>query len=374
MGIVTINIPSQLPVLTGNSLLYLRVNVAENGIEWAATAGGGITIGTTAIASGTVNRILFEGAGNVVQQDSTFVWNNTDKRLILGTEALADANTRLVITGSGTGSSTTTFGLKVHNSTGTNNALIVRDDGRVGIGTNNPQQLVHVVGGNIRIQFADSGGNALAGQLQFGNTGNVFINATATGGGSSGAFSIGTMNSNIDGSFFQLRVSNNFGLNIYPRRTFDGLGLRAGLVAQGNFTGGAGNITGIDFVVNTPGNVVGTWSEPAFRFYTAYRVGVADDFYERFSINNVATVRSTGSINVAEIKGVRSIWGITDNTSITPDNSAILELQSNSRGFLPPRNADPATNIATPAEGLIAFDTTDKKLQVFDGTNWIDLH
>jgi hypothetical protein len=30
--------------------------------------GGGLTIGTTAIASGTAGRILFEGAGNVLQQ------------------------------------------------------------------------------------------------------------------------------------------------------------------------------------------------------------------------------------------------------------------------------------------------------------------
>jgi hypothetical protein len=54
--------------------------------------------------------------------------------------------------------------------------------------------------------------------------------------------------------------------------------------------------------------------------------------------------------------------------------SSILTLASTTKGFLPPRNADPATNITSPVEGLIAFDTTDKKLQVYDGTNWIDLH
>ena len=94
--------------------------------------GGGITIGTTAIASGTVGRVLFEGAGNVAQQDSTFVWENTDKRLILGTEAVADTNSRLVVIGKGPSTNTT---FAVHNSTGTNNSLVVRDDGFVGVGT-----------------------------------------------------------------------------------------------------------------------------------------------------------------------------------------------------------------------------------------------
>ena len=41
----------------------------------------GLTVGTTAIASGTIGRILFEGTGNVVQQDSTLFWDNTNKRL-----------------------------------------------------------------------------------------------------------------------------------------------------------------------------------------------------------------------------------------------------------------------------------------------------
>jgi len=44
----------------------------------------GITIGTTAITSGTVGRVLFEGTGNVVQQSANLFWDNTNGRLGIG--------------------------------------------------------------------------------------------------------------------------------------------------------------------------------------------------------------------------------------------------------------------------------------------------
>jgi hypothetical protein len=40
-----------------------------------------ITVGTTAISNGTEGRVLFQGSGNVVQQDSGLFWNNTNKKL-----------------------------------------------------------------------------------------------------------------------------------------------------------------------------------------------------------------------------------------------------------------------------------------------------
>lgn len=49
------------------------------------TISTGITIGSTAIASGVVGRVLFEGAGNVVQESSSLFWDNTNARLGVGT-------------------------------------------------------------------------------------------------------------------------------------------------------------------------------------------------------------------------------------------------------------------------------------------------
>jgi hypothetical protein len=48
-----------------------------------------ITIGTTAIVGGTVGRVLFEGAGNVVQESANLFWDNTNGRLGIGTSSPA---------------------------------------------------------------------------------------------------------------------------------------------------------------------------------------------------------------------------------------------------------------------------------------------
>lgn len=45
-----------------------------------------ITVGTTAVTSGTNGRVFFQ-AGGVVQQDGAFNWNNTNKRLGIGVNA-----------------------------------------------------------------------------------------------------------------------------------------------------------------------------------------------------------------------------------------------------------------------------------------------
>jgi len=59
------------------------------------------------------------------------------------------------------------------------------------------------------------------------------------------------------------------------------------------------------------------------------------------------------------------------NSSPTFNTSAILQVTSTVRGFLPPRMTTTQKNaIASPATGLIVYDTTLNKLAVFTGTVW----
>ncbi len=58
----------------------------------------------------------------------------------------------------------------------------------------------------------------------------------------------------------------------------------------------------------------------------------------------------------------------------TPNSSAILDLTSTNRGFLPPRMTQTQINaIVSPAAGLIVFDTDIKSLKMFDGSRWLIL-
>ena len=54
--------------------------------------------------------------------------------------------------------------------------------------------------------------------------------------------------------------------------------------------------------------------------------------------------------------------------------SAILDVSSTTKGFLPPRMTTTQKNaIATPASGLIVYDETTNKLSCYNGTTWNDL-
>ncbi len=62
----------------------------------------------------------------------------------------------------------------------------------------------------------------------------------------------------------------------------------------------------------------------------------------------------------------------TDNS--TPDPSAVLDVKSDSKGFLPPRMTKTQRDvIPSPAAGLIIFNTTTFMVNVYTGTYWTNL-
>jgi uncharacterized protein (TIGR02145 family) len=73
----------------------------------------------------------------------------------------------------------------------------------------------------------------------------------------------------------------------------------------------------------------------------------------------------TGLVWSTQIQAQVSISTTCDD----PDASAMLDVQSTTMGFLPPRVAD-TTTINTPAEGLIAYDLSEHCLRYFNGTKW----
>jgi len=74
-------------------------------------------------------------------------------------------------------------------------------------------------------------------------------------------------------------------------------------------------------------------------------------------------------VQVLKAQGV----GISES-SITPDPSAVLEVRSSQRGFLPPRlTTGERDAIVSPANGLMVFNTTTGRYNVYDGDTWLPL-
>ena len=73
--------------------------------------------------------------------------------------------------------------------------------------------------------------------------------------------------------------------------------------------------------------------------------------------NSKFEVDSTGSI-------------LSGTVTATKNASAYMDLQSTTRGFLPPRNSDPTANIPTPALGLMAYNTTTNEMETYTPTGF----
>ena len=57
--------------------------------------------------------------------------------------------------------------------------------------------------------------------------------------------------------------------------------------------------------------------------------------------------------------------------TITPNSSAVIDLTSTTKGFLPPRLTTTERDaIGTPAEGLVVYNTTTQVLNFYNGSSW----
>jgi len=90
-----------------------------------------------------------------------------------------------------------------------------------------------------------------------------------------------------------------------------------------------------------------------FEFYTA-PVGVAGDLIAAWTVGLCNTI--TGQVAVG---------------TVTPDAAAALEVNSTTRGFLPPRMTTTQRDaITSPPAGLMIYNTTTNKLNVRTASSW----
>lgn len=97
--------------------------------------------------------------------------------------------------------------------------------------------------------------------------------------------------------------------------------------------------------------------------FAGIRANMAND---RMSLMMYST-----SLGTATERLTIDINGNVGINTLTPSASAILELSNTTKGFLPPRMTTTQKNaIATPASGLVVYDTTLNKLALYTGAAW----
>jgi hypothetical protein len=103
--------------------------------------------------------------------------------------------------------------------------------------------------------------------------------------------------------------------------------------------------------------------------------GRADFGGTLFGVNGVFSA----NLNFQSILYGTNFWsqddgGTTIGAQAAPVASAILDIRSTTRGFLPPRMTTTQKNaIASPATGLVLYDSTTNKLCCYNGSTWNDL-
>lgn len=176
-----------LPIAEVSGAAYVTKRVSGSNVISAAST---LTVGTTAIASGTIGRVLFEGTGNVLQQSANLFWDNTNNALGLGASPLSTS--RLDIRAKD--GLSTSQSLRIRNSTDNLTQFQITGDGQVSINSSVLNQFIISNTGQLRVNV-DASGFAMrdASGYGFSNTSSgIALNSPAT----TGAISIWSQASN----------------------------------------------------------------------------------------------------------------------------------------------------------------------------------
>lgn len=95
-----------------------------------------------------------------------------------------------------------------------------------------------------------------------------------------------------------------------------------------------------------------------------------------FHVNSSGVSMDT-RVDTLNSQNILFVRGGTDNIGMgtaTPNTSALLDITSTTRGFLPPRmTTAQVTAVATPADGLIVYDTDTDTIKLRANGAWVSL-
>jgi hypothetical protein len=370
-GAITTNTRFGRGALNSNTTGTVNTAFGENALNLSTTAGANSAFGNRAgvsITTGSSNSLFGRAAGEVINTGigNTFIGALSGVNITAGSGNvfLGFNSGRFItdgVTGNTTGSQSIFIGSDTRAAADNQSGQIVIGHNSIGLGTNT------TVIGNSSTTFGRWFGNLLVGTST--NAGFALdVNGTARVQGEltvgNGTDSIIKANSSVISSFqtTTLQASNtniSTMLDIRPNGSSSSL---TGFYLRDSSTAANGS----NIVIVGRGNA--TLPSTGVTYLGALISGVpsANSLHLGFLVSNTSLNR----FEAARIWNSGNLY-IQKGGTFTDVASAILNVNSTTQGFLPPRMTTTQKNaIASPAEGLVVYDTTLNKLCVRGALTW----
>jgi hypothetical protein len=301
-------------------------------------------------------------------------WDDTNNRLGVGTNApTATAHFR------GIGTSSATTSLLIQNSAG-NSALQVRDDNNVFVINNNSDAVFNVSNGsNFGLSIFGFQNSPVIGSfssIAFGQYGTSKTQGALT----STTMFVDVANRNVGiGTTSPSARTHIVGSGSTSATTSLLVQNSAGRTAlkvadNGVVTIGADDKSGEQLAfVGLYGTRLRILTNSSVDGITGSVINSALDFTSNDLILSSKAASTTSNVYVIPTSFTSLSGSVLVNTT-TDVASSVLTVNSTTKGFLPPRMTTTQKNaIASPAAGLVVYDSTTNKLCCYNGSTWNDL-
>jgi len=329
---------------------------------------GDITI--SANPSGVSGAIQFSNGSAFASDASNLFWDDTNNRLGIGTNT-PTGRTQITesFTTTGNNYSAITFDGTITSRATASDTIF---------GFRNTQSIVAtalsqtIIANDFTPNYTFFDGNTDSIALRIGGLKNTQNNISAilmqqTAGAGNNGLAIQPANTRWQMGFISGQ-GNSLGSN--PRVVFGNSGIRIGTSA---------NPPSNLFEIQGSGSTSATTSLLVQNSAGTAAMTVRDNLQTTFG----GTILGTNCVMTANVEFQNILYGsnfFSQNTGATTlgsssaaDASAMLDIRSTTRGFLPPRMTTTQKNAITAVAGLVVYDSTINKLCCYNGSTWNDL-
>ncbi|HEU4901178.1 MAG TPA: hypothetical protein VFT06_00260 [Flavisolibacter sp.] len=312
---------------TPSSTTYLR---GDGTWSTPASSGAGMAIGGS-ITSGTAGSNLYVGTNGLLQQsNSDWFYDSTNKMVGIGLNSSLAA--KLHIKGAGTTS--TTYGLQIHNSTGTSNSFLVRDDGLSSFGAAPDASYRLSVAGDLKAVNATTGvggSDSMAVYLKTDVANNPYVQFYKRGAHQTNIIS--------NGSFYFMSASTNLTAGASLTSLFARNATLAGNLVVGSALSSTQTSTLLDIQASQEPYIRFVHSGVSTRSVIGHSNGSAD---LQFRVGAASSI-TTGT-QAIRLDGTN--MNLLVGTSTTAERTSALTVQATDRGAIPAPKVTTAQRLA----------------------------